>query len=144
MLGSGCIRKSLFYAFRSLSLPSFSILGLNGLFFFAFVCLSGSLCHSLDRKLWSRNCTKGKSRQKQKQWGISEVDDHGAPSDGISLDDDPHRRADSLTAAHLSLREKMVDLDMVLVQSSTTAGTRGVVDNEINRLSFLTVALTSL
>lgn len=59
---------------------------------------------------------KGK-KGKAKQWRLFKVDDQEAPSDGISVDEGHRCGADSLTAAHLSLREKMplVDLDLVLV-----------------------------
>lgn len=61
--------------------------------------------------------TKGKSRQKAKHWRLFKLDDREAPSDDISVDEGHRCGADSLTAAHLSLREKMplVDLDLVLV-----------------------------
>lgn len=56
---------------------------------------------------------------KAKHWRLFKLDDQEAPSDGISVDKGHRCGADNLTAAHLSLREKMplvdLDLDLVLV-----------------------------
>ena len=77
-------------------------LGLNT-FLFPF-----PLCHSSDRKLWSSECIhKREKRAKAKHRRLFKVDDQEAPSDGISADEGHCRGVDNLTAAHLSLREKM-------------------------------------
>lgn len=61
--------------------------------------------------------TKGQRRAKTKHWRLFKADDQEAPPDSISVDEGHRCGADNLTAAHLSLREKMplVDLDLVLV-----------------------------
>lgn len=53
---------------------------------------------------------------------------------------------DSLTASHLSLREKMslVNLDLALVQSGLADGTRRAVDSEFKHDGSLTITYTAL
>lgn len=51
---------------------------------------------------------------------------------------------DSLTGPHLSLREKMVNLDLALVQSARADGTGRAVDSEFKHDGSLTITYTAL
>lgn len=85
-------------------------LGLNRTFFFSFFLLS--IIWQEVTVMWVHS-----QRVKPKHWRHFKLDDQEAPLDSIFVDEGHRCRADNMTAAHLTLREKiaLMDVDLVLV-----------------------------